>query len=139
MCAGDFNKILENLEKWGESERRSNQINDFRSALEETGLCDLGFIGTQYTWSKGNSSCTRICERLDRAVATVNWCAIFPKAAIYHLSAPHLDHIPILISTDGEELERNHKRRIVRGKNLKHFRWQLRSVRRSYKQFGIVN
>lgn len=46
---------------------------------------------------------TKICEHLDRALATASWCEQFPKAIVLHLTASHSDHVPLLINTNGEE------------------------------------
>jgi hypothetical protein len=50
LCAGDFNEIIEQKEKEGAVLRRNSQMNNFRMALEDCDLSDLGFSGPQYTW-----------------------------------------------------------------------------------------
>jgi hypothetical protein len=77
LCAGDFNEILEQAEKDGAALRRNSQINNFRMALEDCDLSDLGFSGPRYTWCNNRSDGNFTQERLDRAVANREWCARF--------------------------------------------------------------
>lgn len=51
----------------------------FREALEDCGLEHIGFLGYAYTWSRGTLE-----ERLDRAVASWDWCRRFPDATLSH-------------------------------------------------------
>lgn len=55
LCAGDFNEIIEQSEKEGAALRRNSQMNNFRMALEDCDLSDLGFTGPQYTWCNNKS------------------------------------------------------------------------------------
>jgi exonuclease III len=43
LCVGDFNEIVQQLEKYGAALRSERQMAIFREALEEGQLCDLGF------------------------------------------------------------------------------------------------
>lgn len=52
---------------------------------------------------KGRNENNRICERLDRALVTINWCTMFPEAAVYHLTAAYSDHVLLLVSTSCEK------------------------------------
>jgi len=83
LCAGDFNEILEQEEKQGASLRRNSQINNFRMALEDCDLSDLGFSGPRYTWSNSKSDGNFTQERLDRAVANREWCSRFYHGSSY--------------------------------------------------------
>jgi hypothetical protein len=66
----------------------------FRDVLSDCSL-DLGFVRDPYTWKRG-----RIRERLDRAVASPSWSAMFPNAALRHLDYCRSDHRAILLDTD---------------------------------------
>ena len=44
---------------------------DFREALMDCCLDDLGFTGAWYTWERGNKVDNNIRERFDHAVATI--------------------------------------------------------------------
>ncbi|XP_074297615.1 uncharacterized protein LOC141628358 [Silene latifolia] len=69
----------------------------FRSALDECALGDLGYYGNVFTWQRGNGNGMVIRERLDRAVATMNWCERFPSAVVRHFPLYSSDHCAILI------------------------------------------
>ena len=70
---GDFNEILTHDEKVGGRPRGDYLMNNFRNALEEGGLSDLGWEGDKYTWSNRHDNETFIKERLDRVVANQVW------------------------------------------------------------------
>lgn len=99
LCAGDFNEITEAQEKWGGKERSTSQIQAFRMAIEEVGLCNLGYTGATYTWLRGTNPKTRIIERLDRALADAQWNIKFPMAKVSHLATLYSDHLPLKIRT----------------------------------------
>ncbi|XP_075670053.1 uncharacterized protein LOC142639800 [Castanea sativa] len=70
---------------------------EFRHTLLHCGLVDLGFNGYRFTWRNGREGEAFVEERLDRAVATTDWCEKFPRAKVHHLSASYSDHDPILV------------------------------------------
>ena len=89
LCIGDFNAFLQSSEKLSKRLAQVSQVEDFRVALEECQLEDLGFKGYPYTWNykRPGESNTRI--RLDRAIATREWREKFQLSSVMHL-APHL-------------------------------------------------
>lgn len=52
LCAGDLNKITKTHEKKGGRLRPYFQMKYFYNALDECGLMDLGFVGTNLCGSK---------------------------------------------------------------------------------------
>lgn len=66
LCFGDFNEILHLNEKKGGNVREVNMISDFRDAIQECGLTDLGCKGRTFTWSNRRYGLNFIEERLDR-------------------------------------------------------------------------
>jgi len=65
--------------------------------VDVCGLYDLGFEGRNWTFEKkvaGGSYCR---VRLDRALATADWCTRFPMARVTHLTAAASDHDPIML------------------------------------------
>ncbi|KAG5073954.1 hypothetical protein JHK84_055185 [Glycine max] len=54
-------------------------MEDFQHMVHQCGLVDLGFLGRQFTWSRGTLS-----ERLDRAFASTSWRTQFPKNCMEH-------------------------------------------------------
>jgi hypothetical protein len=66
---GDFNEILLVCEKEGGQPRQQGYMDQFREALEECELTDLGFVGDSFTWrNNSHTSELYIKERLDRAM-----------------------------------------------------------------------
>lgn len=97
LCAWDFNEILEQAEKEGATLRCNSQINNFRMALEDCDLSDLGFSGPRYTWCNSKSDGNFTQERLHRAVANREWCSRFHHVEVQVLATRSSDHNPILI------------------------------------------
>ncbi|KAL0454417.1 UNVERIFIED_CONTAM: hypothetical protein Slati_0780900 [Sesamum latifolium] len=77
--AGDFNEILDHNEKKGGSFRPIWQMKDFKNALENNGLHDLGFSGEQFTWSNRQDPPNTVQERLDGRVPQTLGSVVFRK------------------------------------------------------------
>ena len=71
LCYGDFNEILTMEEKQGGLIRPLRPMQEFREALLQCGLVDLGFQGNIFTWSNGQEGEGFVQERLDRAYGTI--------------------------------------------------------------------
>ncbi|KAA3470848.1 reverse transcriptase [Gossypium australe] len=116
FVCGDFNEIIYGFKKKGGLPREKKRMEDFRNALEDCQLIDVGYSGNWFTWERGNLPKTNIRERLDRGVANVNWMSMFPEANIKHLVHSTSDHCPLLITTIKEEY-------ISRPENFKFEAW----------------
>ncbi|KAL2895153.1 hypothetical protein RDABS01_011062, partial [Bienertia sinuspersici] len=95
LCAGDFDQILYNEEKLGCSLREQSVMGEFKEALEDCGLMDLGYVGFEYTWWNGREGDDSIHERLDRMVGNNKWLEEFPLLTVYHLNQGDSDHLPL--------------------------------------------
>ncbi|XP_035547413.1 uncharacterized protein LOC118348929 [Juglans regia] len=83
----------------------------FRNALDDGGLRDLRWKGIKYTWSNGHGDETFIKERLDRAVANIEWRIGFDEVQVETVLAWCSDHLPILLSCSrGWKDNRRYKR-----------------------------
>ncbi|CAL9021651.1 unnamed protein product [Prunus brigantina] len=80
VCIGDFNEILAAHEKLGGAVRNERQMQNFRQAIDSCGLKDLGYRGPKFTWWRNGPEDIRV--RLDRGLATWEWCTLFPQAKI---------------------------------------------------------
>jgi hypothetical protein len=92
------------------------QIAGFRDAVDVCGLQDLGYEGNMWMYKKkvdGGSYCQ---VRLDRALATPEWCDRFPNVVFCHLTAAASDHCPILLTWDDpfRELRRQEGGKVFR-------------------------
>lgn len=66
LCFGDFNEILHLHEKNGGNDRDSNAVSEFRKAIQDSKLIDMGSNGCSYTWSNRRFGSGFIEEKLDR-------------------------------------------------------------------------
>jgi hypothetical protein len=84
----------------------------FKQALEDCNLHDLGFCGDPFTWRNNSSDANNyIRERLDRAVATPDWCDHFPLYRVVNGEQGHSDHRPIIIHLDDDQWGQQGRRR----------------------------
>ena len=78
VLIGDFNEISALEEKHGMEDRSLRQMANFREALSDCSLMDLGFIGSEFTWSNNREDELLVRVRLDRGVASQTWQTLFP-------------------------------------------------------------
>ena len=97
VCMGDFNEVLHRSEHDGVQERSHAQIAGFREMVDVCGLYDLGFEGRNWTFEKKVAEGSYSLVRLDRALATADWCTRFSMARVTHLTAAASDHDPIML------------------------------------------
>lgn len=86
-------------------------MKEFRGVLDECGFWDLGFVGGKFTWCNLHPDGSTIWERLERAVATMEWLDKFPATKVIHLECGLSDHKPILICLNGIPRSRHKPRR----------------------------
>ncbi|KAK3230421.1 hypothetical protein Dsin_002302 [Dipteronia sinensis] len=114
FCVGDFNEILNDSEKVGGQSRSSTLMDNFRSALDDCGLEDLGFLGPPFTWCNKRDTDQLVQERLDRGVCNFQWRQLFHGSCIHHLEYWRSDHRPLLIEVmcrPGSILSRDSRQR----------------------------
>lgn len=85
MCASNFNELLKSHEKLGGRPQPYGQMQKFHEILDESGLLDLGFVGTKFTWFKNYSNGGVVWEWLDRAMSTTDWYELFPATKVRNL------------------------------------------------------
>lgn len=84
--------------------RNEGQMTQFREALEDCDVSDLGFIRFKYTWNNGRQDGSFTKERLDRAVDNNGWRALYKKVEVKVLAERTSDHKPLLIEMAEEEM-----------------------------------
>lgn len=94
FAVGDFNKILNENEKWGGNPINISRVTRFSETLDYCSFIDLGFVGPRFTWSNLRQQFGLIQERIDRAVANPSWRQRFPNAEVTRLPRMHSDHCP---------------------------------------------
>ncbi|XP_021743844.1 uncharacterized protein LOC110709892 [Chenopodium quinoa] len=128
LMFGDFNEILGMHEKEGGAVRGERQIDAFREAIDDCECRNLGYKGSVYTWQRGISMETVVCERLDRYLATCEWYSLFPYSEVIHLPLCHSDYAPILLKFGDKADEK---------KDGKMFRFEASMVIKGRMQAGI--
>ncbi|KAJ3685147.1 hypothetical protein LUZ61_014311 [Rhynchospora tenuis] len=102
---GDLNAVAGLHEKFGGSSKDKRKHRRFRAMANRTQLIDLGYHGCAYTWTNNRPCTTLIMQRLDRAMASVTWTALYPSAKVYHLPRSNSDHVPILLCLKPERVK----------------------------------
>ena len=97
LAIGDFNEITSMAEKEGGSNRTRQQMKYFVDTINCCGLKEVSFTGPLFTWLYLKEDGSQIRERLDRALATVEWFYLFPMAKLNHLSSSASDHSPLVL------------------------------------------
>jgi hypothetical protein len=85
LCIGDFNDILPREEHMGVNDRSTSQIQAFRDTVDILGFMDIGYEGNPWTFEKKVTEGTNCRVRLDRALATSDWCSRFCLATLQHI------------------------------------------------------
>ncbi|CAM8901946.1 unnamed protein product [Rhodiola kirilowii] len=97
----DFNEIFSFSESTSSNLSRRGHMENFRQVLLDCNLMDLGFKGSQFTYSNKRKGHDEIQSRLDRAVGDELWADKYPNSVIQHLISHHSDHCPLLLNLDG--------------------------------------
>ncbi|KAK3211754.1 hypothetical protein Dsin_016460 [Dipteronia sinensis] len=103
LCLGDFNEIQFDSEKVGGLRKNWKQMSNFRKAVEDCGLSDMGFRGPIFTWSNKRESSAMISKRLDRGICNKEWDNLYSKSTIHHLDFWGSNHRPLLLKAKGVE------------------------------------
>ncbi|XP_028081678.1 uncharacterized protein LOC114283052 [Camellia sinensis] len=98
LCVGDFNQVGSIFEKQGGRECQVSQLCKFQELISDCNLTDLGFQGNAFTWSNHQKSAGNVRERLDRALATIDWQDLFPQVQVFHEICFGSDHCPLIIN-----------------------------------------
>ncbi|XP_072078147.1 uncharacterized protein [Arachis hypogaea] len=102
MIFGDFNQVLQQGDKHGGLPVTYTQTRGFQEALQINELLDLEFVGHAFTWSNNQGGNSNVQERLDRAIANIDWKEAFLHAIVQHLQRYRSDHCPILVDLQGK-------------------------------------
>ncbi|KAF7127011.1 hypothetical protein RHSIM_Rhsim11G0149500 [Rhododendron simsii] len=97
LCVGDFNEVGSIWEKQGGNGCSRSRIEQFQQLMSDCELTDLEFKGQGYTWTNNQRGENNIRERLDRAMANVDWRVLFPYAQVFHDLILGSDHAPLIV------------------------------------------
>ncbi|KAK8973453.1 hypothetical protein V6N11_064696 [Hibiscus sabdariffa] len=104
----DLNVVASQDEKMGGALIDQTSAKWYLDFLDITNLLEIPMKGGMFTWSNKRSGEDVILEKLYRALATVEWSALFDKAIVLVEAAIASDHCPLVLCTDG--LSRRSKR-----------------------------
>lgn len=79
---GDFNKVIYQHDKEGRRLRPSKQMGDFRIALQDNNIFDIGWMEQKFTWSNRHQDEFFTKERLDCVVANREWWEILGSQGV---------------------------------------------------------
>lgn len=92
---GDYNCIMCASEKLGGARYPKSQMEGLSNVIRDNGLFDMGFVGSKYTWNKGDTF-----ERLDRGSPSQGWLSRFSNYEVQVLGPGTSDHSPLLLLMD---------------------------------------
>ena len=97
VLTGDFNKPLMEDDKFGGRAVNVSRSLLFKECLDKCSMIDIGFSGSQFTWTNKRNLQALIEERIDRFFVNPSWCLMYPEAKVVHLTSCHSDHCPVLL------------------------------------------
>lgn len=97
LIFGDFNEVCFSWEVKGRLVRGEWQMKNFREAIDECNLTDLGFKGNPNTFSNRRRGSMETKARLDRAFSNCLWKLQYPSTQVTHILCNSSDHLILLI------------------------------------------
>ncbi|XP_070057363.1 uncharacterized protein [Nicotiana tomentosiformis] len=98
LVTGDFNCIINPVEKKGGSPHRMSKSLSFIQCIIDCELLDVGYTGSDFTWYIGWCPNKRVWQRLDRVLINHDWLNLFDSTQVSHLIRTGADHSPLLIT-----------------------------------------
>ncbi|KAI3457760.1 hypothetical protein Pfo_014423 [Paulownia fortunei] len=93
LLGGDCNTILQLNKRTGHQRSRLTSMQDFGDMIEDCGLIDAGYEGSNFTWTNH-----KVWKRLDRILYLDDWLNLFNTTRVSHLPRIWSNHSPLLIS-----------------------------------------
>nr|XP_018633309.1 uncharacterized protein LOC108948573 [Nicotiana tomentosiformis] len=97
MVGGDFNVFLHEDKKIGGLLVHPPEYEDFAFCVNSSGLFDLDYKGSPFTWWNGSPNAKCIFKRLDRIHVNLSFQNLFPTIEVEHLIRTGSDHGPLLM------------------------------------------
>ncbi|CAI9099273.1 OLC1v1036061C1 [Oldenlandia corymbosa var. corymbosa] len=82
---GDFNQILNSIDKKSGSKPNRKVKEDLRGMLRVLDVAEIKHRGVWFTWSDGRKGNEEVKERLDRAFANSGWLSLFDQAILENM------------------------------------------------------
>ncbi|XP_058005333.1 uncharacterized protein LOC131181321 [Hevea brasiliensis] len=97
VCIRDFNDLLNPDDKLGGGDHPNYFFQGFHNAADCCNFSDILLHGYPFTWERGKGSSHWVQERLDRALANLNWLDYFHNCRLSNLSHSVSDHSPMFL------------------------------------------
>ncbi|KAH7857090.1 hypothetical protein Vadar_008917 [Vaccinium darrowii] len=97
---GTSMKLVPVLEKQGGADCSSGRVEHFLSIVSNCALLDLEFKGNAFTWTNNQVGDACVRERLDRAMANLEWHLKFLDAQVFHDAILGSDHCLLIVNCD---------------------------------------
>ncbi|XP_075104559.1 uncharacterized protein LOC142178601 [Nicotiana tabacum] len=98
LVGGDFNVVMYEGEKIGGLPVHPPEYDDFAFCVNSSGLFDLGYKGSPFTWGNGSPNIECIFKRLDKILVNLPFQNVLPTIEVEHLIRTRSDHAPLLLS-----------------------------------------
>lgn len=79
--------------------KQPRNVCSFQKLISDLQLVNVGFYGPRFTWCNKRQGEGRVKERLDRALVSSEWWALFPKTLL-HEPCIGSDQLPIVVNTE---------------------------------------
>ncbi|KAM0844489.1 hypothetical protein ACQ4PT_057047 [Festuca glaucescens] len=73
---------------------------DFRRLLNFCNLQDISYVGPPWTYDNKRKGDQNVKARIDRAVASQCWSALYPQTKLTHICSTRSDHLPLLLDCE---------------------------------------
>lgn len=97
LYGGDFNDIIKDEEKYKGLAKNHNCLAQFRNAIDDCELIDMGFRGEIFTLTNMRHRVQFVQERLDWFLCSLGWRVFFLEAVFDDLDYDNSDHRPLFI------------------------------------------
>ncbi|XP_060211857.1 uncharacterized protein LOC132639432 [Lycium barbarum] len=95
LLMGDFNAIKELEDRSSNNIVHDSDVKDFKDFLFNTGMDELPYVGSKYTWSNGH-----VQSKIDWSIVNTTWLLQMPPTSVIIMEPFFSDHSPLLIVVD---------------------------------------
>ncbi|KAL0378824.1 UNVERIFIED_CONTAM: hypothetical protein Sradi_3187900 [Sesamum radiatum] len=101
MIGGDFNIVLHSSKRKGGARPKLHAMEDFADAILDCNLTDVGFEGSDFTWTN-----FKMLQQLDRNFYSLAWKELFTNTRVQHISRTCFNHHGKLISLSSPNMRK---------------------------------
>ncbi|XP_073045682.1 uncharacterized protein [Primulina eburnea] len=95
---GDYNSVISDDEIEPQRNSAHHRSPEFADWIFNQAMIDMGFKGSKFTWTRGQSSDTHKSARLDRGLCNLEWKDMFPDSHITHLPIIQSNYAPLILN-----------------------------------------